>query len=69
MDWRTHSSTDPAYAVELARERARDEAARRLGQAFAKLDALSDPPLSLEEVQTELDAARHARRARDADRP
>jgi hypothetical protein len=63
MDGRTHISTDPAYAAELAREQARDEAARRLGKAFAKLDALSDPPPSSEEVQTEIEAARAERRA------
>jgi hypothetical protein len=48
-------------------ERARDEAARRLGDAFAKLDALSSPPLSSEEVQAEIDSARADRRGR-ADR-
>lgn len=49
-------------------ERARDEAAQRLGDAFAKLDALNLPPLTPEEVQAEIDAARAARRARNADR-
>lgn len=48
-------------------ERVRDEAARRLGQAFAKLDALNLPPLTTEEVEAEIDAARAERRAR-ADR-
>jgi hypothetical protein len=48
-------------------ERTRDEAARRLGDAFAKLDALNAPPLTSEEVQAEIDAARAERRAR-ADR-
>jgi hypothetical protein len=48
-------------------ERTRDEAARRLGEAFEKLDALNAPPLTSEEVQAEIDAARAERRAR-ADR-
>jgi hypothetical protein len=48
-------------------ERTRDEASRRLGDAFAKLDALNAPPLTSEEVQAEIDAARTERRAR-ADR-
>jgi hypothetical protein len=49
-------------------ERARDAAAQRLGEAFAKLDALNAPPLTPEEVQAEIDAARAERRARHADR-
>jgi hypothetical protein len=48
-------------------ERSRDEAAQRLGEAFKKLDALNAPPMSSEEVQAEIDAARAERRAR-ADR-
>jgi plasmid stabilization system protein ParE len=48
-------------------ERTRDEAARRLGEAFEKLDALNTPPMTSEEVQAEIDAARAERRAR-ADR-
>ncbi len=48
-------------------ERTRDEASRRLGDAFAKLDALNTPPMTSEEVQAEIDAARAERRAR-ADR-
>jgi hypothetical protein len=48
-------------------ERTRDEASRRLGEAFAKLDALNAPPLTSEDVQAEIDAARAERRAR-ADR-
>jgi hypothetical protein len=50
------------------KERARDAAAQRLGEAFAKLDALNLPPLTPEEVQAEIDAARAERRARHADR-
>ena len=49
-------------------ERTRDEAAQRLGEAFEKLDALNAPPLSAEEVQAEIDAARAERRTRRADR-
>lgn len=43
------------------------EAARRLGEAFQKLDALDEPPMSSEEIQAEIDAVRAERRAR-ADR-
>lgn len=45
----------------------RSEAAMRLGDAFKKLDALDAPPMSTEEIEAEIDAARAARRAR-ADR-
>ena len=48
-------------------ERTRDEAAQRLGEAFKKLDALGASPMTREEVQAEIDAARAERRAR-ADR-
>ena len=48
-------------------ERTRDEASRRLGEAFTKLDALNQPLLKSDEVQAEIDAARAERRAR-ADR-
>jgi hypothetical protein len=48
-------------------ERTRDDASRRLGEAFKKLDALNAPPMTSEEVQAEIDAARAERRAR-ADR-
>jgi hypothetical protein len=50
------------------KERARDAAAQRLGDAFKKLDALDQAPLTAEEVQAEIDAARAERRARHADR-
>lgn len=50
------------------KERSRDAAAQRLGEAFKKLDALSQPPLSPEEVEAEIDAARAERRSRHADR-
>lgn len=49
-------------------ERIRGEAARRLGEAFEKLDSLTSPPLTPEEVQAEVDAARAERRTRHADR-
>lgn len=49
-------------------EQTRDEAARRLGEAFEKLDALNAPPMTSEEVQAEIDAARAERRARAARR-
>jgi hypothetical protein len=54
--------------LKARKERARDAAAQRLGEAFAKLDALNLPPLTPEEVQAEIDAARTERRARHADR-
>lgn len=54
--------------LKARKERARDAAARRLGEAFAKLDAMNLPPLSPEEVEAEIDAARAERRARNADR-
>ena len=45
-------------------EEARDAAAARLGEAMAKLAALELPPMSEEEVQAEIDAARRERRER-----
>jgi len=45
-------------------EEARDAAADRLGQAMAKLAALDLPPMSEDEVQSEIDAARRERRER-----
>jgi len=50
------------------KERSRDAAAQRLGEAFKKLDALNQPPPTPEEVQAEIDAACAERRARHADR-
>jgi hypothetical protein len=52
----------------FAQQRAHDAAAQRLGEAFRKLDALNQPPLTAEEVEAEIDAARAERRARHADR-
>lgn len=54
--------------LKARQERVRSDAARRLGEAFAKLDALSQPPLSPEDVQAEIDAARAERRSPHADR-
>jgi hypothetical protein len=50
------------------KERTRDAAAQRLGEAFKKLDALIQSPPTAEEVEAEIDAARAERRARHADR-
>jgi len=50
-------------------ERARAAASRRLGEAMARLDALDLPPLTANEVQEEIQAARAERHsARRADR-
>ena len=54
--------------LKARRECDRDDAARRLGEAFAKLDALNPPPVSPQDVEAEIETARAARRARDADR-
>jgi len=54
--------------LKARQERARNAAAQRLGDAFAKLDALNQPPLSAEDVQAEIDAARAERRSPHADR-
>ena len=54
--------------LKARKERQRDAAAERLGEAFKKLDTLNQPPLTAEEVQDEIDAARAERRARHADR-
>ena len=54
--------------LKARKERARDAAAQRLGEAFKKLDALNQPALTPEEVEAEIDAARAERRARHADR-
>jgi len=48
-------------------ERVRNEAARRLGEAFAKLDALNQSPPGVEDVQAEIDRARAERRSPHAD--
>jgi hypothetical protein len=43
-------------------EEARDAAATRLGEAMARLAAVDLPPMSEDEVQAEIDAARRERR-------
>jgi hypothetical protein len=55
------------HSLRTRKGRARDAAARRLGKAFAKLGALNLPPLTPEEIQAEIDAARAERRARHPD--
>lgn len=47
---------------------ARSDASRRLGEAMSKLDALNLPPMTSDEVQAEIKAARDARRDPNADR-
>ena len=49
-------------------EQGRTDAAKRLGEAFKKLDALNIPPMSEEDVQAEIDATRAERRTRHEDR-
>ena len=49
----------------VARE-ARAEAGARLGESLAQLDALNLPPLSDEEIESEIQAARQERAARPA---
>lgn len=55
--------------LKTRRERVRDEAAQRLGEAFAKLDALNLPPMFPEDVQAEIDAVRAARTSSSAHSP
>lgn len=45
-------------------EREHSDAAKRLGEAFKKLDALDLSPMSEDEVQAEIDAARRDRAQR-----
>ena len=45
-------------------EEERDAAAARLGEAMARLDAVDFPPMSEDEIQAEIDAARRERRER-----
>jgi hypothetical protein len=54
--------------LKARKERARGAAAQRLGEAFKKLDALTQSPPTAEEVEAEIDEARAERRARHADR-
>jgi uncharacterized protein Yka (UPF0111/DUF47 family) len=41
----------------------RTQAARRLGDAFKRLDALDEAPMSVEEIEHEIDTMRAERRA------
>lgn len=50
----------------LAAREARAEAGARLGESLAQLDALNLPPLSDEEIEAEIQAARQERAARRA---
>jgi hypothetical protein len=52
-------------ADELRRKRAREE----FGQMLTKLHSVADEPMSLEEIQAEVDAVREERRQRCADGP
>lgn len=47
----------------LAAREERVAAGARLGESLAKLDALNLPPLSDEEIEAEIQAARQARRS------
>lgn len=49
--------------IKAREDKVRVAAGQRLGEAMARLDALELPPLSPDEVQAEIDAARAARRA------
>lgn len=46
----------------LATREQRAAAAQRLGEAFAKIDALNLPPVSEDEIEAEVQASRQARR-------
>ena len=50
----------------LAAREARAAAGERLGQTLARLDALALPPLSDDEIEAEIQAARQDRAARRA---
>ena len=50
----------------LAAREERDLAGARLGESLARLDALSLPPLSDEEIEAKIQAARQDRTARRA---
>ena len=53
--------------LQAREDRSRDSAAQRLGDVFARLDALQEPPMTEGEIQVEIDAVRAERRARRAD--
>jgi hypothetical protein len=50
----------------LATREERATAAQRLGEAFEKLDALKLPPISDEDIDAEVQAARQARRTQQS---
>jgi post-segregation antitoxin (ccd killing protein) len=52
-----------AAISQLIEDAMRREAGERLRQTLARIDALNLPPMSEDEVQAEIDAARAARRA------
>ena len=51
------------FVVFLAMREARTQSAFRLGESLAKLDALNLPPLTDEEIEAEIHAARQERMA------
>jgi hypothetical protein len=50
----------------VIRAEVRRRAADRLGEAMQRLAAVDEPPLSMEEIQAEVDAVRAERRAKRA---
>ena len=48
-----------AFVEFLAEREVRAVAAERLGESLAKLDSLNLPPISDDEVEAEIEAARH----------
>lgn len=53
-----------AFVELLAEREVRAVAAERLGESLAKLDSLNLPPISDEEIEAEIEAARRERVAR-----
>jgi hypothetical protein len=58
---RARARRSRVHPILAAREQ-RAAAAKRLGEAFEKLDALNLPPFPEEEIEAEVQAARQARR-------
>ena len=54
--------------VDFLKARERAQAAEQLGKAFEQLDAQNEPPMTPEDIQAEVKAARAERRAKHADR-
>lgn len=54
--------------IDFLDARERGKAVKWMGGAFEKLDALNESPMTPEEIQAEIRAARNERRIRDADR-